>query len=618
VIQGRRRRNGEEGVTPRIEDYALIGDCHTGALVSRQGSIDWLCLPRFDSGACFAALLGSPENGRWRIAPCGAVRRICRYYLENTLVLETEFETDSGRAALIDLMPPQTRGSDLVRIVEGRAGEVGMHMDLAVRFDYGSIVPWVRHADDGIRATAGPDTILLSAGAETRGRGLRTESDFTVRAGQRVSFVLSWHPSHEAAPEPPDPLQCFEDTVRWWRDWSGRCRYRGAWRDAVIRSLITLKALTYAPTGGILAAATTSLPEAIGSVRNWDYRYCWLRDATFALYALMSGGYVDEARAWREWLVRAVAGKPSETQIMYGIAGERRLTELELGWLGGYEGSRPVRIGNAAADQHQLDVYGEVMDALHFARGAGLEPSENAWRIQCAIMSFLESDWERPDDGIWEVRGPRRNFTHSKVMAWVAADRAVKAVERHGLAGDVDRWRALRDRIKSDVLQHGFDAERNSFVQYYGAKDVDASLLMIPLVGFLPASDPRMLGTVEAVRRDLLREGYVHRYPTRPEVDGLPPGEGTFLACTFWLADNLALQGKHEEAQEIFDRLLEIRNDVGLLAEQYDVGRRRLVGNFPQAFSHVGLINTAQNLSRPRGPAEKRGAEEEAHTASAR
>ena len=590
----------------RIEDYALIGDCQTAALVGRDGSIDWLCFPRFDSPACFAALLGTPENGRWKIAPACDVRAVQRRYRDDTLVLETVFETDSGTVALIDFMPPRTDAPDLVRIVEGRGGTVPMRLELVIRFDYGSIVPWVRHADHGIRATAGPDTLHCHSPVELRGQNLHTVADFEISAGQQRAFNLVWTPTYAPEPDEHDLLQLCEHTEQWWHRWASCCKYQGRWRDAVMRSLITLKALTYAPTGGIVAAATTSLPEQLGGVRNWDYRYCWLRDATFALYALMTGGYVDEARAWRDWLINAVAGTPSQIQIMYGLAGERRLTELELDWLPGYEGSAPVRIGNAAANQHQLDVYGEVMDALHFARRAGLEPSENAWRVQRALIHFLETEWREPDEGIWEVRGPRRHFVHSKVMAWVAMDRAVKAVEQFDQPGELNRWKRVRQEIHDQVCREGFDAEINSFVQYYGSKQVDASLLMLPLVGFVCADDPRMIGTVRAIQQRLTRDGLLDRYTTDPQVDGLPAGEGTFLLCTFWLADNLALQGRHDEAVELFERLLGLRNDVGLLSEQYDPATGRLVGNFPQAFSHLGLINTARNLVAKGGPSEDR------------
>jgi GH15 family glucan-1,4-alpha-glucosidase len=590
----------------RIEEYALIGDCETAALVARDGSIDWLCFPRFDSGACFAALLGTPEHGRWLLAPAEPIRTVRRRYRPGTLILETDYETDSGCVTVIDWMPLRTVAPDVMRIVEGKRGQVPMRMELVIRFDYGWIVPWVRHTDRGIRATAGPDTLYCRTDVELRGENLRTVADFTVSAGQRIPFTLTWSPAHRPEPEEREAERSLRETEAWWREWSERCTYQGEWRDAVLRSLITLKALTYTPTGGVVAAVTTSLPEKLGGERNWDYRYCWLRDATFTLYALMTGGYTDEACAWREWLINAVAGNPSEIQIMYGLAGERRLTELELGWLPGYEGARPVRIGNAAYNQHQLDVYGEVSDALYLARRVGLEPSENAWRVQQALLRFLETDWDKPDEGIWEVRGPQRHFTHSKVMAWVAMDRAVKAVERFGLEGPVEQWRRLRKVIHDQVCRAGFDRELNTFVQYYGSKEPDASLLMLPLVGFLPATDPRMRGTVAAIQQRLMRDGFVDRYLAHPDVDGLPPGEGAFLICTFWLADNLALQGHYAEARTIFERLLALRNDVGLLSEEYDPQTRRLVGNFPQAFSHVGLINTARNLTWVGGPAEDR------------
>lgn len=590
----------------RIEDYALIGDCETVALVARDGSIDWLCFPRFDSPACFAALLGTRDHGRWQIAPVDEVRKVSRRYLGDTLVLETEFETNTGKVAVIDCMPLRSTYHDVLRIIEGRSGQVKMRSDLTIRFDYGSIVPWVQRVARGIRAVAGPDTIYCRGDVPQHGENLHTVGEFTVSPGERRHLTLTWTPTYG-----PDPREhAWEETLRatqqWWSDWSARCAYEGHWRDVVLRSLITLKALTYAPTGGLAAAATTSLPEAIGGVRNWDYRYCWLRDATFALYALMTGGYYEEACAWRDWLVNAVAGKPAEIQIMYGLAGERRLTELNLPWLPGYAGSAPVRIGNAASKQHQLDVYGEVMDALHLARRGGLPASKEVWRVQRALLAYLEEDWKLPDEGIWEVRGPRRHFVHSKVMAWVAIDRAVKAIERFGESGPCEQWRRLRDEIHTQVCEQGFDKQLNSFVQYYGSKALDSSLLMLPLVGFLPATDPRMVGTVEAIERGLMRDGFVDRYDTRDNVDGLPPGEGVFLLCSFWLADNLALLGRKEEALELYDRLLALRNDVGLLSEEYDPKTGRLVGNFPQAFSHVGLINTARNLSHAGGPAEDR------------
>ena len=590
-----------------IEDYALIGDCQTAALVARDGSIDWLCFPRFDSPACFAALLGEPGNGRWQIRPSVEVREVRRSYRDDTLILETEFETDRGAVAVVDFMPPRTEAPDLVRVIQGRRGRVPMSMDLVIRFDYGSIVPWVRHVQRGIRATAGPDTLHCRADVDLHGKGLSTVADFTVSEGEAVSFTLTWSRTHDYAPEERDWRVSLRETESWWTEWARRCTYQGEYRKAIVRSLLTLKALTYLPTGGIVAAPTTSLPERIGGVRNWDYRYCWLRDATFTLYALMGGGYREEARAWSEWLVRAVAGTPSELQIMYGLGGERRLTEMELDWLAGYEHSVPVRIGNAAHRQYQLDVYGEVMDVLQLARREGLPQSDDSWRVQSALLRFLEQGWKQPDEGIWEVRGPRRHFTHSKVMAWVAMDRGVTAVECFGLPGDAAKWRAVRKQIHEEVCASGFDAGLNSFVQAYGSKDPDASLLMLPSVGFLDPNDPRMLGTVEYVGRNLMEDGFLRRYPMRAEVDGLPPGEGVFLLCTFWYADNLALQGRIDESRRILERLLALRNDVGLLPEQYDVANRRFLGNFPQAFSHIGLINTIRNLTALEGPAKHRG-----------
>jgi GH15 family glucan-1,4-alpha-glucosidase len=598
----------ESFMPSRIEDYALIGDCHTAALVGRDGSIDWLCLPRFDSGACFAALLGTSDHGRWLLAPAVPIKAVRRQYREGTLVLETEFETDSGCARVVDCMPPRDETIDLLRIVEGVRGQVPMRLELVIRFDYGSIVPWVRRHPRGITAIAGPDMILFRSDVELRGEDFRTLSEFTVSERQRVKFGLNWYPSNEDAPQELDIEEGVVDAERQWREWSEGCKYKGPWREAVLRSLITIKAMTYAPTGGIVAAPTTSLPEKFGGVRNWDYRLCWLRDATFALYALMNAGYLDEARAWREWLLRAVAGRPDQTQIMYGLAGERRLTEVELPWLPGYEGSRPVRIGNAATTQFQLDVYGEIMDVLHQARRSGLDRSEESLRVQTALLEFLESHWDEPDEGIWEVRGGRRHFTHSKVMAWVAFDRAVQRVEEFGLTGPVDRWRAIRDAIHREVCEKGFHPEVGAFTQDYGSKHLDASLLMLPMVGFLPTTDPRVRGTIEAIERDLNRDGFILRYPPESAVDGLPPGEGVFLLCTFWLADCYALLGRHEDACRLYERLLDLRNDVGLLSEEYDPGHQRMLGNFPQAFSHVGLINTAFNLARDgRGPAEQRG-----------
>ena len=591
----------------RIEDYALIGNCQTAALVGRDGSIDWLCVPRFDSPACFAALLGTRDHGRWQVAPAAPARSVRRRYRDDTLVLETEYTTDDGVVTVVDAMPFD--GPQVVRLVIGREGRVAMRMELVIRFDYGSLVPWVRRADDGVVAVGGPNALRLHGAVDPRGEDLRTVADFTVAAGERVPLSLVWYRSHEPPPPDPDVESALAEVEAWWRRWSSTCGYEGKWREPIVRSLITLKALTHSATGGIVAAVTTSLPELVGGVRNWDYRYCWLRDATFTLYALMTGGYVDEARAWRDWLVRSVAGIPSQSQILYGIAGERFLPEHELPWLPGYEGSVPVRIGNAATAQFQLDVYGEVLDALHVARREGLAPDDNAWRVERNLAEFVEEAWTRPDEGIWEVRGPRRHFVHSKVMAWVALDRAVKAIERFGLEGPLDRWRGVRDAIHAEVCRVGFDAGVGSFVQYYGADVVDASLLMIPLVGFLPARDPRMIATVDAVRRHLVTDGFVARYPTLPHVDGLPPGEAAFLPCTLWLADNLTLQGRIAEAEEIFERVLAIRNDVGLLAEEYDPAARRQLGNVPQALSHVALINTARNLEQGGGPAEHRSRE---------
>jgi GH15 family glucan-1,4-alpha-glucosidase len=589
-----------------IEDYALIGDCETAALVNRTGSIDWLCFPRFDSPACFAALLGGPEHGRWLLAPAGQPRAVRRRYREGTLVLETEFETAEGVVAVIDCMPVRSGVPDVFRVVEGRRGRVPMRTELTIRFDYGSLIPWVRRTEDGLTAIGGADLIRVRTPVPLRGENFHTTGEFTVLPGQHIPFTLEWQRSYQPSAARVDPERSIAATERWWREWSDRCAYQGPYRDAVVRSLITLKALTYRPSGGLLAAATTSLPERLGGVRNWDYRFCWLRDATFTLYALMLGGYTQEASDWREWLLRAVAGEPSQAQILYGVAGERLVPEWEIGWLPGYAGSTPVRVGNAAASQFQLDVYGEVMDALHTARRLGVPPDENAWHVQRRMVEYVERAWWEPDEGIWEVRGPRRHFTHSKVMAWVALDRAVKAVERFGLEGPVDRWRTARDQIHADVCAKGYDPEIGAFVQFYGGRLLDASLLMIPLVGFLSADDPRMRGTVKAIEERLTTDGFVARYPTVPEVDGLPPGEGAFLPCSFWLADNLALQGRHDEARALFERLLAVRNDVGLLAEEYEPRTRRLLGNFPQAMSHMALINAAANLTKARGPAQDR------------
>lgn len=590
----------------KIEDYALIGDTHTAALISREGSLDWLCLPRFDSPACFAALLGTPEHGRWLLTPYDDITTVHRRYRGDTLVLETRYVTATGTAMVLDFMPPRDRDINLVRIVVGVKGTVRMKMEMTLRFDYGSIVPWVSHHRRLLKAVAGPDAVYLETAVDLQGVGFSTVADFTVTEGQEIPFTLTWRASHDTPPKPLITERALSETELWWKKWSSRCTYQGPWRDAVIRSLITLKALTYAPTGGIVAAPTTSLPELLGGVRNWDYRYCWIRDATFTLYALLMAGYHSEANAWREWLLRAVAGKPSDLQIMYGIAGERRLTELELPWLPGYERSTPVRIGNAASQQFQLDVYGEMMDTMHQARELGLAASEDSWRVQHAIMEFLESVWDHPDEGIWEVRGPRRHFTHSKVMAWVAVDRAVKAIERCHVEGPLDRWRALRTTIHEQVCREGYDANRGSFVQYYGGTSLDGSLLMIPLVGFLPASDPRVQGTLHAIERDLTVEGLVMRYRPSGQLDGLPGDEGMFLPCSFWLVDNLVLAGREDEARALYDRLVGLSNDVGLLSEEYDLKNKRLVGNFPQAFSHVSLIDSAYGFCRVESPAERR------------
>jgi GH15 family glucan-1,4-alpha-glucosidase len=581
----------------RIEDYGLIGDLQTAALVGRDGSIDWLCFPRFDSGACFSALLGNEWDGRWLLAPDCEVERVERRYRDRTLVHELDFHCATGSVRVIDFMPPRGQDPDVVRIVEGLEGSVPMRLELMIRFEYGSIVPWVRRVDEETRvAIAGPDALALRTPVPMRGENLRTVADFTIDAGERKPFVLTWYRSHHEIPRPITADHALEDTCTFWRDWLGACEYQGRWEEAVTRSLVVLKALTYDPTGGIVAAPTTSLPERIRGVRNWDYRYCWLRDATFTLDALLESGFTSEAEAWRSWLLRAIAGDPDDIQIMYGSAGERRLPEYELPWLAGYENSRPVRVGNDASAQFQLDVYGEVMDVLHQARRQHIEPEDQSWALQQVLLANLEQRWREPDEGIWEVRGPRRHFVHSKVMAWVAFDRGVKAVEQFGRKGAADRWRRCRDEIMAEVLEHGWNEELGSFVQYYGSDRVDASLLTIPLIGFLPPSDPRVRGTLEAVRRELLVDCFVKRYRHDEKVsaiDGLPPGEGVFFLCSFWFVDNLVLLGELDEAYEMFERLLALRNELGLLSEEYDPELKRLVGNFPQAFSHIGLVNTA-------------------------
>jgi GH15 family glucan-1,4-alpha-glucosidase len=594
-------------VAAKIKDYALLGDCETAALVSREGSVDWLCWPRFDSGACFAALLGDSDNGRWLIAPSEPVKQIARRYRANTLVLETDIETDQGAVTLVEFMPPRGKSSDLVRIVIGKRGAVPMRTELIIRFDYGSLIPWVRRDDGGaLLAVSGPDMLVLRTPVDLHGEDNKTAGSFTVSAGEVVPFVLTHGSSHLATPSPIDPMVAVARTETFWRDWSSRYRAQSEWKELVLRSLITLKALTYAPTGGIVAAPTTSLPEQLGGPRNWDYRFCWLRDATFSLLALMNSGYYDEAKAWRAWLLRALAGDPAQVQIMYGIAGEHRLTEWEAPWLGGYEGAKPVRIGNAASEQTQLDIYGEVMDALHHGRAGKLAPMEAGWDLQRALLAHLETIWMKPDEGIWEVRGGARHFTYSKVMAWVAFDRAIKSVERFGLSGPVARWREIAGRIHEQVCAQAFNADLGAFVQSYGSKELDASVLLIPLVGFLPPNDPRVRSTIAAIERTLMPDGLVLRYDPISSKDGLPGREGAFLACSFWMADNLALVGRRDDARRLFTKLIGLRNDLGLLSEEYDTEAKRLVGNFPQAFSHLALINTAYNLSKDSKPAEQR------------
>lgn len=580
----------------RIEDYALVGDLHTAALISTEGSIDWLCLPRFDSPACFNALLDTPRAGRWLLAPQGGGECTGRHYRKGTLILETEWETPSGKVKVIDFMPPRDGVADIVRIVVGIRGTVRMRGELILRFDYGHIVPWVRHDEHGIHAVAGPDAAYLVTEAPLRGERLQTISDFTVKAGDRVPFVLTWTPSHLARPRTVDPERALASTEEFWRHWSAKCAVTGPYRAAVQRSLIMLKALTFAPTGGIVAAVTTSLPEELGGERNWDYRFCWLRDATLTLQALLAAGYTEEAACWRDWLLRAVAGDPRDLQIMYGIHGERRLPEMELPWLRGYENSAPVRTGNGAAGQLQLDVWGEVLDCLSLTRNSLLTSTDESWDVQLALMEHLESAWHRPDNGLWEMRGPRRHFTHSKVMAWVAADRMVKGVRDFGLPGPADRWEELRETIHADVMSRGFDADRNTFVQSYGRPELDASLLLIARVGFLPPDDPRMIGTIDAVQRELTHDGFLRRYKPAECDDGLPGGEGVFLACSFWLVEALLGAGRHHEAQELFERLLALRNDVGLLSEEWSVEDGRQLGNTPQAFSHFALVMSALEL----------------------
>ncbi len=592
----------------RIEDYALIGDTQAAGLVGVDGSMDWLCLPRFDSAACFAALVGDRSQGHWKLGPATASTKTSRRYLPGTLVLETTVQTSDGTARIIDFMPIRGAAPDVVRIVEGHSGSVAMEMQLVVRFDYGSTFPWTRRLDGAVSFVAGPDALELHSGTPVDVDDRSVNATFTVREGDRVSFVLTWHRSYEPPPRPVGAEESLASALRWWQEWSQRCVHGGPWQKHVRDSLVVLKALTFAPTGGLVAAPTTSLPEVLGGVRNWDYRYCWLRDATFTLQALLAAGYDGEAVAWRDWLLRAIAGRPAELQIMYGLAGERRLPEFELPWLRGYESSAPVRIGNGAADQLQLDVPGEVMDTLHQARRAGIEPNPDAWDLQREIMDWLESTWREPDCGLWEVRGEPRQFVHSKVMCWVAFDRAVRAIERYGLDGPRDHWRTMRAEIHAEVCSKGWDSQRQSFTQSYGSTELDSSLLMIPMVGFLPPEDDRVIATVAAVQRELSVDGFIERYRTRsgPSVDGLAGKEGTFLLCSFWLADALAMIGRRGEAVALFERLLALRNDVGMLAEQYDPLANRMLGNFPQALSHIGLVNTALNLSETAGPTQRR------------
>ncbi|HUY68256.1 MAG TPA: glycoside hydrolase family 15 protein [Alphaproteobacteria bacterium] len=596
-------------MSQNIENYALIGDCESAALVGLDGSIDWLCWPRFDSPACFAALLGHAGNGRWLISPRDAAATVRRRYRGNTMILETTIETESAAVTLVDFMPLRGQTSDLVRIVFGVRGQMRMWTELVIRFDYGSLVPWVTHADDEtLLAVSGPDMLVIRTPVKMHGEHMKTIGDFTVSAGEVVPFVLTYSPSHLKPPRRIEPLAALASTESYWERWSHRFTGAGEWSGPVLRSLLTLKALTYRPTGGIVAAPTTSLPEQLGGTRNWDYRYCWLRDATFTLQAFINGGYHEEANDWRNWLLRAVAGDPAQVQIMYGLAGEHRLPEWEAPWLGGYENSKPVRIGNAAAQQMQLDIYGEIMNVLYHGRATKLSAGETGWTLQRELLQHLETIWHKPDEGIWEVRGGRRQFTYSKMMVWVAFDRSIRAVEQFGLEGPVERWRTIRKTIHDEVCAKAFNADLNAFTQSYGSAELDASVLLIPLVGFLPADDPRVIGTVAAVERHLMPDGFVRRYDTSSGHDGLPEGEGAFLACSFWLADNYVLMDRHDDAKRLFERLLALRNDVGLLAEEYDPRVGRLVGNFPQAFSHLALVNTAYIIDRAqKKPAERRG-----------
>jgi len=581
-----------------IENYALIGDLQTAALVHDKGSIDWACFPRFDSGACFAALLGTRENGRWVVSPKAWIEKVERRYRHDTLILESLFTTSDGVVRMIDFMPPRGKAPDIVRIAEGVSGTVAMRSELIMRFDYGHIVPWVRRIEDGTRvAIAGPDALCLRTPVDVRGENMTTLGEFTLQPGDRVPFVLTWYPSHEDVPDAVDAEQALRDTEEYWHSWAHKCDHVGAYHDEIHQSLLVLKALTYAPTGGLVAAPTTSLPERVGGPRNWDYRFCWLRDATLTLLAMLTAGYKDEADRWRDWLLRAVAGDPADIQIMYGLGGERRLDERVLEWLPGYENSQPVRVGNAASEQLQLDVYGEVIDALYQTRAHGAPPNDAIWALMRKLFEWLEVGWRLEDAGIWEVRGPKRHFTHSKMMAWVAFDRGVRCIDEFGRSGPRERWVAIRDEIHAGVLERAWNEEKQAFAQSYGSDALDASVLLMPLVGFLPADDPRFVSTVDAIRRELMRDGLVLRYIPEKSADGLPGDEGVFLPCSFWLADVLAMQGKTSEAKELFERLLDLRNDVGLLSEEYDTVARRQLGNFPQAFTHLALVNTAFVLS---------------------
>ena len=583
----------------KIEDYAFLSDTQTGALVSREGCVDWLCFPRFDSSACFASLLGEKKNGHWLFTPQDKIDKLKRRYRGDTLIVETEIETESGAVRLIDFMPPRGQNPDLIRIIEGLRGEVSMEMELIIRFEYGLVIPWVRKAHGGLEAIAGPDGLILRTPIETRGKDLTTVAEFTVKKGERIPFVLTWFASHQEPPRAINAEHALRDTEKFWTDWTQRCRYPGPWKEAVMRSLVTLKGLTYAPTGGVVAAATTSLPEEIGGVRNWDYRYCWLRDATFTLMTLMQVGYQEEAKSWREWLLRAIAGSAAQMQNMYGVHGERRLDEREIPWLSGYENSKPVRIGNAASNQFQLDVFGEVLLAMHESHIAGLETNESDWQLQVELMRFLESNWDKPDEGIWEVRGGRKQFTQSKMMAWVAFDRAVKLVETCKCAAGehLEKWKTIRDQIHREVCERGYNTNKKAFTQFYGSDALDASLLMMPRVGFLPVTDERVRGTIEAIERELMQDGFVLRYRNEENVDGLPGREGVFLPCSFWFANALHLIGRTDEAKQMFERLLTLQNDLGLFSEEYDPIAKRQLGNFPQAFTHLALVNSARILS---------------------